>query len=88
MSKDVAAVAAPLMQKHNVAQSNYEKEKKKDEKEFLIRKNLGRLEKQVEEVVLDNFGSVEQFDSLTVLRSYLFVDHFYKTKTFEASEKF
>ena len=75
------------MQKHNVAQSNYEKEKTKDEKEVLIRKNLGRLEKQVEEVVLDNWA-VEHLDSLTVLRSYLFVDHFYKTKTFEASEKF
>ena len=53
VSEDIATIAAPLMQKHNVAQSNYEKEKK-DEKDVLIRKNLGRLEKQVEEVVLDN----------------------------------
>ena len=30
---------------------DYEKEKRKDEKDVLIRKNLGRLEKQVEDVV-------------------------------------
>ena len=53
VSEDIATVTATLMQKHNVAQSSYEKEKK-DEKEVLIRKKLGRLEKQVEEVVLDN----------------------------------
>ena len=57
MSEDVAALAEPLIQKHNLAkaQSNYEKERRKDEKDLLIRKNLGRLEKQVEEVVfVDN----------------------------------
>ena len=57
MSEDVAALAEPLIQKHNSAkaQSNYEKERRKDEKDLLIRKNLGRLETQVEEVVfVDN----------------------------------
>ena len=57
MSEDIAALAEPLIQKHNLAkaQSNYEKERRKDEKDLLIRKNLGRLEKQVEEVVfVDN----------------------------------
>ena len=57
VSEDVAALAEPLIQKHNLAkaQSNYEKERRKDEKDLLIRKNLGRLEKQVEEVVfVDN----------------------------------
>ena len=57
MSEDIAVLAEPLIQKHNLAraQSYYEKERRKDEKDHLIRKNLGRLEKQVEEVVfVDN----------------------------------
>ena len=41
------------MQKHNVSREDavkyMEKERKSDEKEMIIRKNMGRLQKQVEE---------------------------------------
>ena len=49
----MASLAAPLMQKHNVSREDavelMEKERKSDEKEMIIRKNMGRLQKQVEE---------------------------------------
>ena len=53
VSEDVASLAAPLMQKHNVNREDavklMEKERKSDEKQMIIRKNMGRLQKQVEE---------------------------------------
>ena len=52
MSEDVASLAAPLMQKHNVPPKNKGEEKRKqEEKQDIIRKNLGRIERQVEAVV-------------------------------------
>ena len=53
VSEDVASLAAPLMQKHNITREDaiklMEKERKSDQKEMIIRKNMGRLQKQVEE---------------------------------------
>ena len=49
----MASLAAPLMQKHNIhreeAAKLMERERKSDQKEMIIRKNMGRLQKQVEE---------------------------------------
>ena len=51
--EDVASLAAPLMQKHNVTRHSavklMEKERKSEQKEMIIRKNIGRLQKQMEE---------------------------------------
>ena len=51
--EDVASLAAPLMQKHNVTRQNavklMEQERKNEQKEMIIRKNMGRLQKQMEE---------------------------------------
>ena len=53
ISEDVASLAAPLMQKHNIGREDIEKlmekERKSDQKEMIIRKNIGRLQKQVED---------------------------------------
>ena len=53
VSEDVASLAAPLMQKHNVTRQNavklMEQERKNEQKEMIIRKNMGRLQKQMEE---------------------------------------
>ena len=53
VSEDVASLAAPLMQKHNVTRQNAvkltEQERKNEQKEMIIRKNMGRLQKQMEE---------------------------------------
>ena len=53
VSEDVASLAAPLMQKHNVTRENavklMEQERKNEQKEMIIRKNIGRLQKQMEE---------------------------------------
>ena len=49
VSEDVASLAAPLMQKHNIhreeAAKFMERERKSDQKEMIIRKNMGRLQK-------------------------------------------
>ena len=59
MSEEVASLAAPLMQKHNVTpQKTFEDRKKKEQKEDIIRKNLGIIERQVEEVV-DSVAKVD-----------------------------
>ena len=48
----MTSLAAPLMQKHNIGREDIaklmEKERKSDQKEMIIRKNIGRLQKQVE----------------------------------------
>ena len=52
VSEDVASLAAPLMQKHNIGREEIakimEKERKSDQKEMIIRKTIGKLQKQVE----------------------------------------
>ena len=54
------------MQKHNVSREDavkyMEKERKSDEKEMIIRKNMGRLQKQVEEEF--NWQFMVKWDSL------------------------
>ena len=53
VSEDVTSLAAPLMQKHNVIRQNavklMEQERKNEQKEMIIRKYMGRLQKQMEE---------------------------------------
>ena len=51
MSDTVAALAAPLLQIHQVAHgtSEYEREQKADEKKRVLASNLGRIQSHVSE---------------------------------------
>ena len=62
VSEDVASLAAPLMQKHNVpTKSRAEEQMRKEQKQDIIKKNLGRIERQVEDV--EQVDKVDKVDN-------------------------